>query len=335
MKLSPELLRRENALAERAAGYWLLAAAIVVLLPHAVRLPVWLSVALTALFTWRYLMVRRGWPAPNRWVRWLLTAVLVLLLYRQYGTLFGRDAGSALLAAMLALKFMELQRLRDYVLSVLLIYFLIVIGFLYSQAMWLVVYLLAVFVLTTATLIRLAVPAARARFAIRLAGVLLLQALPLMLAMHLLFPRLQGALWGVPQDAYAGLSGLSDEMSFGSIRELTLSEDVAFRVHSHGALPPPTQRYWRALILWNTDGKTWTRGADPRASLTYEPLDAPLSYSLTLEPSNKPWVPALDLPVQAPPGLRMRSGFVLEANTPVRERLNLELAAHAHYRMHT
>jgi transglutaminase-like putative cysteine protease len=335
MKLSPELLRRENALAERAAGYWLLGAAVVVMIPHVARLPVWLSAVLVILFTWRFFIIQRAWAAPNRWLRWLLTAVLVFLLFRQYGTLFGRDAGSALLAAMLALKFMELQRLRDYVLSVLLIYFLIVVGLLYSQAMWLVIYLLAVFVLTTATLIRLAIPGARARFALRLAGVLLLQALPLMLAMHLLFPRLQGALWGMPQDAYAGLTGLSDEMAPGSIRELTLSDDVAFRAHFHGALPPPAQRYWRALVLWTTDGMKWTRGTDPHARPSYEAQDIALSYSLTLEPSNKPWIPALDLPVQAPSGYRLGSGFVLEANVPVRERLSLELSAHTRYRMHT
>src|SRR4030067_2906682 len=137
MKLSPEVLSLENALAERAAGYWLLGAAVVALLPHVARLPVWLSAVLAALFDWRFLMVQRAWPAPNRWWRWSLTALLVFLIYRQYGTLLGRDAGSALLAAMLALKFLELQRLGGYVLRVLLVYFLIVLGFLYSHAVWL------------------------------------------------------------------------------------------------------------------------------------------------------------------------------------------------------
>jgi transglutaminase-like putative cysteine protease len=161
----------------------------------------------------------------------------------------------------------------------------------------------------------------------------MLQALPLMLAMHLLFPRLQGALWGLPQDAYAGLTGLSDEMRPGSIRELSLSEDIAFRAHFHGTPPPPARRYWRALVLWSTDGIGWTRGPEPRASLVYEAQDAPLSYTLTLEPSSKPWLPALDLPVRAPPGARLRSGFVLEAAAPVRTRLSLELSAHMRYRM--
>jgi transglutaminase-like putative cysteine protease len=334
MKQSSEALKQENALAERAAGYWLLGTAIVALLPHVPRLPVWLIAALAALFAWRFFMIQRAWPAPNRWLRWLLAAALVFLLYRQYGTLFGRDAGSALLAAMLALKFLELQRLRDYVLGVLLIYFLIVLGFLYSQAVWLVVYLLTVFVLTTATLVRLAIPGSPARFALRLAAVLLLQALPLMLAMHLLFPRLQGALWTLPQDAHAGLAGLSDEMRPGSINELSLSDEVAFRAHFRGAPPPEAQRYWRALVLWTTDGKRWTRGTDPRGSLAYTPQGAPFAYSLMLEPSNQPWIPALDLPVRAPAGTRLRSGFVLETTAPLRERLSLELTAHTRYRMH-
>ena len=333
MKSTPEILHQENALAERAAGYWLLGAAVVALLPHVPRLPVWLSAVLAVLFTWRFLMVQRAWPAPNRWWRWIFTALLVFLLYRQYGTLFGRDAGSALLAAMLALKFLELQRLRDYVLSVLLVYFLIALGFLYSQAMWLVVYLIAVFVLTTATLVRLAVPGARARFALRLAGVLMLQALPLMLVMHLLFPRLQGALWGLPHDAHAGLTGISEEMYPGSIHELSLSEDIAFRAHFPGAVPPPAQRYWRTLVLWDTDGQRWTRGLATHARLEYEAQGSPISYTLTPEPANKPWLPALDLPAQVPPGTRLRSGLVLETAVPVRGRLSLEMSAHTRYRM--
>lgn len=333
MKSTPEAVRQESVLAERAAGYWLLGAAIVVLLPHVSRLPIWLSAVLAVLFAWRFFMIQRVWPAPGRWWRWSLTALLIFLLYRHYGTLFGRDAGSALLAAMLALKFLELQRLRDYVLSVLLIYFLIVLGFLYSQAMWLVVYLAAVFVLTTATLVRLAVPGARARFALRLAGVLMLQALPLMLAMHLLFPRLQGALWGLPQDAHAGLTGLSDQMYPGSIHELSLSEDIAFRAHFHGAVPAPAQRYWRALVLWTTDGKGWTRGMMAQTQLNYEALGSPVSYTLTPEPANKPWLPALDLPAQIPPGTRLRSGLVLETVRPAHGRLSLEMSAHTKYRM--
>ena len=324
--------RPTEPLPARASGYWLLGAAVIVLLPHLERFPLWLTAVLAALFSWYFLLLRRAWPVPNRWLRLALTLLLAFLIFRQYGTLFGRDAGSALLAVMLALKFLELRRLRDYLLSVFLIYFLIVIGFLYSQALWLVLYLVGVFVVSTATLIRLAVPGSDTRYTLRLAGLLMLQALPLMLAMHILFPRIQGSLWGLPQDAYAGLTGLSDTMQPGSINQLSLSEAVAFRAQFTGNAPARAQLYWRALILWTSDGIHWTRAAEPRRSTAYQPIGPPLTYTVTLEASNKPWLPALDLPSRAPPDGRWRAGFVFEAAQPVRERLRYALVSHPRYR---
>ena len=324
--------RKPETLPERASGYWLLAAAVIVLLPHVERFPFWFSAILAALFGWHFFMLRRGWPAPNRWLRLGLTLLLAVLVFLQYGSIFGRDPGSALLAAMLALKFLELRRLRDYLLSVFIIYFLIVIGFLHSQALWLVLYLLGVFVISTATLIRLAVPGTDTRYTLRLAGVLMLQALPLMLAMHILFPRIQGSLWGLPQDAYAGLTGLSETMQPGSIQQLSLSEAVAFRAHFPETPPARTQLYWRALVLWTTDGKTWSRDGEPRRPSSHRAIGPALSYTITLEPSNKPWLPALDLPERAPPDTRRRAGFVFEASQPVRERLRYGLTSHLRYR---
>jgi transglutaminase-like putative cysteine protease len=330
---SPDRVSPETANAERAAGYWLLAAAVVVLLPHIAHLPAWLSALLAGLFGWRFFIMRRGWPTPGRWLRVALTVLIAALLFWHYGTLLGRDAGSALLAAMLALKFLELRRARDYMLAVLLVYFLILIGFLYSQSIWLVGYLVAVFVLTSATLVRLSVPGARARFALRLAGVLVLQALPLMLVMHVLFPRLQGSLWRLPQDAYIGITGLSDEMRPGSIRELTLSDDVAFRVNFSGPPPAPAQRYWRAVVLWTYDGRAWRRGAEPGADLAHDSYDNALPYTLVREASNQSWLPALDLPAIVPPGVRLRAGYVLQSVQPAHERQRFSMAAHLRYRV--
>ena len=324
--------RPTEPLPARASGYWLLSAAIIVLLPHVLRFPFWLTAVLATLFAWYFLLLRRAWPAPNRWLRLALTLLLAFLVFRQYGTLFGRDAGSALLATMLALKFLELRKLRDYLLSVFIIYFLIVIGFLYSQALWLVLYLVGVFVVSTATLIRLAVPGSDTGYTLRLASLLMLQALPLMLAMHILFPRIQGSLWGLPQDAYSGLTGLSETMQPGSINELSLSEDIAFRAQFTGSAPARAQLYWRALILWNTDGIQWTRATEMQRSSAYQAIAPPLHYTITLEASNKPWLPALDLPSRAPPDGRWSAGFVVEAAQPVRERLRYALVSHPGYR---
>ena len=44
----------------------------------------------------------------------------------------------------------------------------------------------------------------------------------LVMILFVLFPRVQGPLWGMPLDAYSGLAGLSDTMSPGSISQLSL-----------------------------------------------------------------------------------------------------------------
>lgn len=321
----------ENALAERAAGGWLLVAAVVVLLPHVPRFPLWFNAALVLIFGWRFFILTRGWPAPNRWLSYSLTLLLAAALFLQHRTFLGRDAGSDLLALMFALKLLELQRLRDYTVSVLILYFLILIGFLFAQSFWLVMYLGTVLVLTTATLVRLTVPGAKTRFALKLAGVLLLQALPLMVVMYFLFPRAQGALWGVPAGGGAS-TGLSETMYPGSINDLSLTSDVAFRAYFSDELPPPAQRYWRALVLWETDGQGWSRGADPRADLSIQGLAPLLRYALVLEPVEKPWLPALDLPAAFPDSVRRRAGFVLETRRLPRAFQRFELAAYTRYR---
>lgn len=315
---------------DRAAAYGLLASAVVAVLPHLGRLPWWLTLYLVVLFAWRYLMLKRGYPAPVGLLRFVLMALGVLAVYLHHGTILGRDAGGALLATMLALKFLELRRLRDYMLAVFLVYFLIMVGFLHSQDMWLVLYLLAAFVATTATLVRLALPGVTAPRTLKIALVLLAQALPLMLVLHLLFPRLQGSLWGMPQDAFAGRTGMSEQMQPGSINQLSFSTEVAFRAYFPEDLPKPAERYWRVLVLTHTDGRTWTR-TSARQTHDYRPQGAALRYSLALEPSDKPWVPALEMPARIPDGLRVGSGWTLRAAQPIFGRQILEMSAYTRY----
>jgi len=81
-----------------------------------------------------------------------------------------------------------------------------------------------------------------------------------LIVLFLLFPRVQGPLWGLPQDAYAGVSGLSDSMAPGNISQLALSDAIAFRAEFDGEPPAQRQLYWRGPVLWEFDGRTWLMG---------------------------------------------------------------------------
>lgn len=124
---------------------------------------------------------------------------------------------------------------------------------------------------------------------------MLLQALPVMLLLFVLFPRVPGPFWALPTGG-GGVTGLDDEMSPGQISDLSLSDEVAFRVRFDGNAPPPEQRYWRGPVLHHFNGTTW-RGEDPRP-IRQRPktFGEGLSYRVTLEPHRRLWLFALDVP---------------------------------------
>ena len=66
---------------------------------------------------------------------------------------------------------------------------------------------------------------------------------------------------------------------------------------SHGAAPPPAQRYWRGPVLHDFDGYTWRRTRGFFRSGAVETRGPEYDYSLMLEPTDNYWVFALDMPV--------------------------------------
>jgi transglutaminase-like putative cysteine protease len=266
-------------------------------------------------------------------VRLALMLLVIVAVFRQYHTLLGRDPGIALLITLLGLKFLELKTQRDFVVSLFVFYLVILGSFLYSQSLWLGAWALVAVAACTAALMHLMQPAGmNMSRRLRLSGVMLAKALPLMVIVYMLFPRISGTLWGLPENAHGGLTGMPDMMQPGSIRNLSESSEVAFRVSFDGTPPPLRELYWRGLVLTETDGRSWRRGtAQPGGKDSFMPLAGPVRYDVTLEPSNKPWMPALDLPATRPKGARYQADFTLEHREPIRERLNYTLTSYTRY----
>jgi transglutaminase-like putative cysteine protease len=317
--------------------YGLLAALLAVLAPHVSRLPIWVSVAVTALLAWRaWLLWRRG-TLPGKWILIPLTVLGAGGTVLSYGPRFGRDASVALLAIMLGLKVLELKALRDATVVICLGFFLIITNFLYSQTIPTALYMLVIMAWLTATLVAFqdynrALPPLRA---LRSASALMLQGAPLMLVLFLLFPRVQGPLFGFPQATSAGVTGLSDSMSPGSLSNLSLSDEVAFRVQFHSPPPEAKNLYWRGPVLWDFDGRTWSMGAASTTAsggVRHEGLSEPIKYTVTLEPHYMRWAFAIDLPVAAPADMAFTNDYQLLTARPLRNRLRYEVSSHLRYR---
>ncbi len=133
----------------------LLLIAALSLAPLVPRLPAWIVLVCAGCLLWRFAVENRAWPGPGRVLRLGLTLVVVAAVLEYYGTLLGRDAGSALLASLLALKFLEVRKLRDCMVALFLCYLLLLAIFLYSQSPAIALYSAVVVVLSMATLVRL------------------------------------------------------------------------------------------------------------------------------------------------------------------------------------
>lgn len=302
----------------------LLAATIAATLAtHLGHLPVWLWAPLAAIVPLRVWTRRRGAPAVSAWIRVPLTALLLLVVIVSFGNVFGREPGSVLGAGLLGLKLLETERARDARVALGFAAFVLMSALLFTQSLGFTLLVCAVLALLLATLAALQ-PAplptrAPLRAHFRLAAVLLGASLPLGAAAFVLVPRLGSPLWGSPGNDTAARTGLSERMTPGEFNELLFDDTPAFRVDFDAAVPPPQARYFRAIVLWEFDGATWSRERWRGARLA-EDLDAQtpaLDYRITLEPTDRPWLPTLDIPLAAPPNARLLADRVVVAETPV------------------
>lgn len=314
---------------------WLLAAMVFVIAPHAARMPWWVGTFFGAAIALRLWVAMRARRAPPRWLLVLATLGAVAAVLVAYGRLLGRDSGTALLILMAAMKLLEMRTDREVTLAIHLGFILVMTNFLFSQTIPMGLYMLVCVWLFVATLVgfqRVGDRTPTARERLQPAAVLLLQAAPLMLVLFLLFPRMTGPLWALPLDARAGLTGLSDRMTPGTISSLIESGNVAFRVEFEDAVPAGSSLYWRGPVLDRFDGRTWTRAESGRPGAREADRGSkPTRYAVTLEPHGKNWLFALDVPASLPPGAALRADWQLVADRPVDTRRRYEMESWLDY----
>lgn len=311
-----------------AQTWWLLATGLAAFAPLTPQVPLWLSGVAGLAFAWRAWLAWQRQPLPGRWLLVAISLAGTAGVLVQYHTLFGQRAGVALLLIFLALKQLEARAPRDGLAVVLLAYFLTLTQFFQNQSIPVAITMIGTLVVTTAALANLTDAQARPAALLRLAGQMLAQALPFMLVLFVLFPRISGPLWGLPTDAYSSLTGLSDNMSPGAINNLIQSDAIAFRVKFAGPPPERPALYWRGPVLSRLDGRTWRPGLRATSRhLFYQPVEdgSRIDYTVTLEAHNKPWLFALEFPVALPPNAVASTDFQLLAAKPVRERIRYDM----------
>lgn len=291
----------------------LLLNAALLIVPHIQTLSPAVIVLAFALLGWRVVAIKRPRWLPSRPLLLMLTFVLAFVIVRAHGVSLGRDASSSLLLVLMGLKLLELRRERDVLVAIYLGFFLLITPFLFDQTIPLAAYGLFMFLLLiTALVVHNIKPSTLVHPSLwRISGSLVLGAVPLMLALFLLFPRIVGPLWALPDDASRAYSGISRSISPGSISELSLLDETAFRVTFNGAVPLQKELYWRGPVFWTSNGKEWTHSS-LQASFQIGPDEHRLPaqahryhYTLIMEPHQQRWLYALDRPISVPDGVKL------------------------------
>ncbi|WP_346836974.1 DUF3488 and transglutaminase-like domain-containing protein [Microbulbifer sp. SAOS-129_SWC] len=322
-----ERLPRESLL-------WIFAAQLAALLPQFSRLPLWIPIAWALAVYWRFQVYRGRWDLPGRWIK-LLAVVLalggLLLSFRHW---FSLAPMVALLAVSFTLKNLELFNRRDAFLSLLLSYFVAATLFVFEQSIPYAIYgCLCVVVITAGLAAQLGSHSAAPRRALGLSLRLLAQAVPLMLLLFVVLPRL-GPLWAVPQSSGGASTGISDSMSPGDFTDLSRSDEPTLRIAFDGPVPPPEQRYWRGLVYEHFDGRRWSLAnhrysGGPHWQL---PPARPLPevgpryrYRVIQEPTNSRWLFAMARPNSNTEGVEEMPDDRLLRRAPVYSRFAYEV----------
>ncbi|MES2858511.1 MAG: DUF3488 and transglutaminase-like domain-containing protein [Pseudomonadota bacterium] len=286
-------------------------------LPRVLGIGFGLAALVVAALSWK-----RALPAPLR----ILIGVGAIAAVASVSPGIGRDTACAVLAAMLALKPSETFSLRDgrsligFGLFAPFATFLLDQGPL-SLGLALVAVLLSLVALQAlaSSEAGIAHDPSAPRWQAH-AGILRLLALglPLALAAFWLFPRLPSPLWGMPERALAR-PGLSDSMSPGGWLDLMNDDTPAARVQFFGAVPEPSQLYWRGPVLWTFDGQTWHQGKWLRRVPAAELRTAATGwdYLLEMEPTDGQQLVALDLPTNVPANADISIDFSVYSREPM------------------
>jgi len=273
---------------------------LMVSLPHFEYIPWWSVILVLLLSVWRSLIISKNKYRPGKVISASLTILSAIFIYQKSGGFSGISAGSHLLVVMAFFKLLESKNSRDYMLLVILSFFIIATNFLFSQSIATAAYMFLCLFCTLITMVSInqnksVVPLREKAF---ISLKLIAFSLPIMIVLFLFFPRITGPLWNTNNDQPQAKTGLSDSMEPGLISQLVYSNELVFRAKFSNQIPPQHKLYWRAITLLNFNGKKWTTTSESEASAVLHINSSGYEYTVTMEASNKKWLFLLDLPYQ-------------------------------------
>ena len=239
---------------------------LLILMAQVVFNPLLLSLIFALMILFLFYSLKDQSKALSRIWTFILTFIALAAIYFNYQTFIGIEAGVAILSTFLFAKALESKNKRDVIILFNFAMFVSASSFLFSQSIWMALMvvlcllscLIGLYRLQTHEFRQLQNSSGALQSDAKHVGKFLILALPFFILLFVFFPRLP-PLWAIPIPVQKSVTGMSDSMSPGDIAELSQSSSLAFRIIGDmNQLPDRNDLYWRAMVLDQYDGKTWT-----------------------------------------------------------------------------
>lgn len=245
----------------RALTLPLLALVAFNLLPQIALRPLWSSALCLIFLGYRAFLAFRDAPVPPRWVIWIAQGAVAAAIWQHYHSIFGDEAAGTLLTLLACLKTYELRSKRDYFVSSLLCFLVLMSNMLLDQSLLLTLYVVVDVVVIMSFLYALEGETFSwkgVKGYLRPTFMLAFKAFPILVICFLLFPRFSTG-FGTDNKT-SGKTGITDELKPGSVSQLIQSEELVFRANFiSGVVPPRRSLYWRGAVLDRSEGLNWSR----------------------------------------------------------------------------
>ena len=299
------------------------------MLALASQVRLWMLLVFGACALWRYVLVRTGGPLPSMILRVCVFLPVATGVLMTYGA--NPDAAGMLtfLIALLSLKILELRSARDVTVVSLLGYFMVLSSFFYDQSLITSLYLGVALLVNTTALIRChSGGRPNAGPALRLAIGMFCQAIPLVVLLFVIFPRLQANFLRRIGGGTMGQTGINDHLEPGSFSSLVQSNDPAFRAKiGDGSILPQRELYWRGVVLDVCESSmSWKAGPQTPVMMREHPVAStrqsqPIEQQITLFARGDRYLFALDRPVGIKPSSSLQAQLfnseVLQSRVPL------------------
>lgn len=116
----------------------------------------------------------------------------------------------------------------------------------------------------------------------------------LMVVFFLVLPRTRDPMWDFLNPVAKGVVGLSEAVQPGSFSRLSTIDELVFR--AEGPELAPEDRYWRVLVLNQSEEGRWVRKEPPVETVRRIEGPAPVDFKIYLEPRSDRYLMTLDRP---------------------------------------